>query len=160
MPALTTDFDKILEQNAVRLYRMITAFKNEYGYNTIQSSVRATILLLEEIMQDSTKMSAVEMKMLLSKMTEIELKRRHMPLPKLVQDGKGNKFYDLRDTNLVGRLPGAKTDLKLLELPYNTITILIVTVMYDARLRVVAFTDDPKLHFIEVGDLLPQIQPI
>lgn len=149
----TQPYDKILEDNAVRLYRLITTFKNEYGYNTYQSSVRATKLLLTELLNDSSSMSPVEMKLLLSKLTEIELGRRHLPFPRLVMDAKGNKFYDMRATDMVGRLPGAATNLKLLELPANTLTVLIVTVMNDARMRVIAFTDDKDLPFIDVGDI-------
>lgn len=158
MALVTNDLDKVLEDNAVRLYRLITSFKNEYGYNTIQSSVRATALFLTEIMQDTVNVSLLEMKMLITKLSEIELSRRHLPFPKLVQDTMGNKFYDLRGTNLVARLPGSPVDIQLLELPTNTLTVLIVTVMNDARLRAIAFTDNKERLFVEVGDIFERHQ--
>lgn len=158
MAVVSTDFDKILEANAVRLYRLIASFKNEYGYNTVQSSVRATIMVLMELMEDRDNMSIVEMKMLISKITEIELSKRHFPMPRLVKDAKDNKFYDLRNSPLIARLTDSKTDLQLLELPFNTLTILIVPIANDVRLRVVAFTDDVKVPFVEVGDLHEKVQ--
>lgn len=149
----TTAFDKMLADNAVRLYRLIAKFKNEYGYNTYVSSIRATVMFLTELMKDSQNMSLVEMKMLISKLSEIELGRRSLPVPLLTKDAQGNKFYDLRNSPLIGRLQGSTVDLQLLELPPNTLTILIVTVMNDARLKCIAFTDDSNLPFVEVGDL-------
>ncbi|PIV90464.1 hypothetical protein COW46_03075 [Candidatus Gracilibacteria bacterium CG17_big_fil_post_rev_8_21_14_2_50_48_13] len=153
MTAATTTYDKLLDENAARLQRLLAAFKNEYNYNTYLSSIRATKLLLTEALKDTAHMSPVELKMLISKLTEFELKKRGLPFPRLVMDAKGYKYYDMRSTNIVARKIGGDTDLKLLELPMNTMTVLIVTVMNDARMRLIAFTDDLSIPFIDVGDL-------
>lgn len=153
MTTTATTYDKMLEENAARLRRLLAAFKNEYNYNTYLSSIRATKLLLTEALKDTANMSPVELKMLISKLTEFELRDRGLPFPRLVMDAKGFKYYDMRATNLVGRKIGGDTDFKLLELPSNTMTVLIVTVMNDARMRLIAFTDDLSIPFIDVGDL-------